>query len=278
MHPTAVRRYTVPWDGESRTLELPAARVTAELRFKDRPPLPDPAAAILHALENPIGARPLRDLAGPGARVALITGDRMTDRMLGARDRLDLKLDVLVNSDEQIVDLYAGDFRQEWRAAVAAAKEIWTTPIEPGDIAVIYPGDTRERYLSCCSYMTVAMGASMCRPDGAVIVTLSAAGGWSAEPESDRHQASLEQFALSSTEMARRMVRSQGNLRSLSNVYREKLVMERLPVYLHCDGFSDAEARELGFAGAFRTLEEALAVAGRRIGRPEGTIKVCAHA
>jgi len=419
MSNTARKAFAVPWDGAWRTIELPAERLMAELGFVDRPPLSDPAQAILTALEHPIAAPPLRALAKSGAKVALLTGDRMTDRMLGARDqlalpimdhlnklgvrdedvtivyacgmhahaharerlgpqvlgrarlveheaedcsqltyvgatsrgtpvwvntvvaeadvrigigevspvgpagwcgggkiilpgvsgadtiehnhrmvispevrlgaihrnpvRLDmeeaadlaglhLKVDLLVNSAEQIVAVYAGDFRQEWRTAVAAAKEIWTTPMQPTDIAVVYPGDTRERYLGGATYLTIAIGDAMTAADGCVIMALSAAGGWTPDPSSDRHQSTAEQFALNSAEMARRMVRSQGNLRSWSNAYVPKVIMERKPVFLCCDGFTDAEARSLGFAGAFSDMGEALAVAGQRIGRPQGSI------
>ncbi|MBM3187834.1 MAG: DUF2088 domain-containing protein [Chloroflexi bacterium] len=419
---TAQHTYALPWNGQERVLALPAERITAEVRFTDKPALPDPAGAILSALDNPIGAPPLADLVRPGAKVALLTGDRMTDRMLGTRDglafplldrlnalgvrdedvsivyacgmhahgharerlgekvlarvrmveheamddaqmvyvgvtsrgtpvwvnrvvaeadvrlaigevspvgpagwcgggkiilpgvagrdtiehnhrmvlspearlgainrnpvrldieeaaelaHLDLKVDVLVNSAERIVAVYAGDFRQEWRAAVAAAKEIWTTPMEPTDIAVVYPGDTRERYLGGAAYMTFGIGEAMTRPEGAVIVTLSAAGGWSSDPTSDRYGATEEGFSLTAEEMARRLVRSEGNLRSWSNAYMAKAVLERKPFYLHCDGYTDAQARRLGFAGAYRSLEDALAAATERVGRPEATISTC---
>jgi len=417
----ASRSFIVAWNGAQRALEIPAERIKAELRFVDRPPLADPAQAILAALESPIAAPPLRALVQPGAKVALLTGDRMTDRMLGARDRLalpildhlnklgvrdedvtivyacgmhahgharermgpevlgrvrfveheaedpsqlaylgatsrgtpvwinkavaeadvrigvgevspvgpagwcgggkiilpgvsgadtiehnhrmvispqvrlgaihrnpvrldmeeaadlaglHLKVDLLVNSEEQIVDVFAGDFRQEWRTAVAAAKEIWTTPMEPTDIAVVYPGDTRERYLGGATYITIAVGDAMTLRDGCIVMALSAAGGWTADSSSDRHQSTAEQFALRAEEMARRMVRSQGNLRSWSNSYVPKVIMERKPVFLCCDGFTDAEARRLGFAGAYRQMDEALAAAGERIGRPQGSISV----
>ena len=421
MASTTRRSYVVPWNDTMRTFELPAERVAAELHFVDKPPLPDPAQAIMAALESPIGAPPLRALVQPGAKVALLTGDRMTDRMLGARDRLalpildhlnklgvrdedvtivyacgmhthghardrlgrevlararlveheaenpsqltyvgatsrgtpvwinkavaeadvrigvgevspvgpagwcgggkiilpgvagadtiehnhrmvispevrlgaiqrnpvrldmeeaadlaglQLKVDLLVNSAEQIVDVFAGDFREEWRMAVAAAKEIWTTPMEPTDIAIVYPGDTRERYLGGATYITIAVGDAMTVREGAIILALSASGGWTTDSSSDRHQSLAEQFALSSVEMAHRMVRSQGNLRSWSNTYVPKVIMEHKPVFLCCDGFTDAEARRLGFAGAYREMDQALAAAGERIGRPQGSISV----
>ena len=420
MPATAMRHYSVSWNGEPRTLELPADRLAAELRFKDLPPLDDPAGAILRALEEPIGAPPLRGLVKPGARVAILVGDRMTDRMIGSRDhlafpildhlnrlgvrdqdvtivyacgmhahahardrlgpevlarvrfveheatdesqlayvgatsrgtpvwvnrvvaeadvrigigevspvgpagwcgggkiilpgvagrdtiehnhrmvispevrvgaidrnpvrldieeaadlaKLDLKLDVLVNSDERIVAVYCGDFRKEWRTALALAKDIWTTPMEPTDIAVVYPGDTRERGLGGPIYLQLPAADAMTKPDGAIVLTLSAANGWGGDPAAgDRHGPNQEMFALSSQEMARRMVRAQGNVRSLHIAYMGKVVVERKPVFLHCDGYGDAEARALGFAGAFRSLEDALAAATERVGRRDATI------
>ena len=418
---THLRRYAVPWNGETRSLDVPAARITAALRFNDLPPLADPARAIVQALEAPIGAPALRALVKPGATVALLVGDRMTDRMIGSRDRLgvalldylgglgvrdddvsvvyacgmhahaharerlgsellsrvrfveheaaddsqltyvgatgrgtpvlvnravaeadvrvgigeispvgpagwcgggkivlpgvcgrdtiehnhrmvispqvrlgaihhnpvrldieeaaelarlDLKVDFLVNSAEQIVAVYAGDFRKEWRAALPQAKEIWTTPMEPTDVAVVYPGDTRERYLSAPIYLTLPIADAMTRPRGAIVLTLSAAGGWSANPASDDYGPSAEMFARSSLEIARRMVRSQGNVRSLHIAYMGKVVVERKPVFLHCDGVGDAEARELGFAGASTSFEDVLALASERAGRRDASISV----
>jgi lactate racemase len=217
-----------------------------------------------------------RMVMSPEVRLGAIERNPVRLDMEEAADlaRLDLKLDVLVNSAEQVVDLYAGDFRVEWRTAVAAAKKIWTTPMTPTDLAVLYPGDTRERFLGGATYMTLGIGDAMTVPGGAIVLSLSAAGGWSSEPHSDRHGATPEQFALSTAEMTRQMVRSQGNLRSWSNAYMAKVIVERKPIFLHCDGFTDAEARELGFAGAFRTLEETLAAAAQRIGNPDATLSV----
>ena len=413
-------QYTVLWNGESRCLELPAERVAAELRFKDLPALPDPAGAILEALESPLAAPPLRELVRPGATVALLVGDRMTDYMLGSRDhlalplldhlnklgvhddavtlvyacgmhphghaeerigpevlsrvrlvvhdgaddsrmiyvgatsrgtpvwvnravaeadvrigigevspvgpagwcgggkiilpgvcgrdtiehnhrmvispevrlgavernpvRLDieeaaelvglqLKVDLLVNSEQRIVAVYCGDFRKEWREAIGGAREIWTTEMEPTDVAVLYPGETRERYLGAPVYMTLGIGDLMTRPGGAIVLTLSAAGGWSQSYDGG-HGPTEEMFSLPSTEIARRMVRAQGSIRGLHIAYMGKVIAERKPVFLHCDGFDDARARALGFAGAFATLEAAVAAASERVGRASASLSV----
>src|SRR5207244_10710980 len=62
--------------------------ITAEIEFTDLPPIEDPAGALRQAMDAPIGKAPLRALVKPGDRVALLTGDRITDRMLGSRDGL----------------------------------------------------------------------------------------------------------------------------------------------------------------------------------------------
>ena len=415
---SATRRYQVSWNGEPRAIELPAARVAAELRFRDLPALADPAEAIVAALEDPIAAPPLRELVRPGATVAILVGDRMTDYMLGSRDgiglilldhlnalgvrdrdvtivyacgmhphgharerlgaalldrvrlvehegeddgqmtyfgvtsrgtpvwvnrvvaeadvrigfgeispvgpagwcgggkivlpgvcgrdtiehnhrmalspevrigaiernpirldieeaaalvRLDLKIDVLVNSAEKIVAVYCGGFREEWRAALPLAEEIWTTPMEPTDVAVLYPGDARERHLSGPIYMTLYIADVMTRPGGAIVLTMSAAGGWDV-PNAGGHSPTQEMFALSAEEMARRMVRSRGSIRALHLAYMAKRVVEAKPVFLNCDGVTDAEARALGFAGAFGTLEGALAAASEAAGGQKASI------
>jgi hypothetical protein len=190
---------------------------------------------------------------------------------------LHLKVDLLVNSAQRIVAVFCGDFRAEWREAIELAREIWTTEMAPTDVAVLYPGETRERYLSAPVYMTLGIGDMMTRPGGAIVLSLSAAGGW-AQSYDGGHGPTEEMFALPSTEIARRMVRAQGSIRGLHIAYMGKVVAERKPVFLHCDGYDDASARALGFAGAYRDLASAVAAASERAGRADGSISVSAPA
>jgi hypothetical protein len=191
--------------------------------------------------------------------------------------RLDMKIDLLVNTDERIVDVYAGDFRKEWRAGLVRAKEIWTTPMEPTDVSISYPGEGREMYLGTTMYLAPMVAETMSRPGGASILSLSAAGGWESRvgPDlKDVYGPSEDMFRDTAEHMARRMVRSQGNIRSLHIAYMAKVVLERKPVFLHCDGYADAEARALGFAGSSRSLDEAIAMASDHIGVNKPTLSV----
>src|SRR5687768_7796621 len=84
--------YTVSWNGQPKPLAVPRDNLAHELTMTDLPPLPDVAGAIIAALEAPIGVAPLSEQLRPGMRVALLTGDRITDVMLGSRDGVGLRL------------------------------------------------------------------------------------------------------------------------------------------------------------------------------------------
>jgi hypothetical protein len=156
------------------------------------------------------------------------------------------------------------------------AKEIWTTPMEPTDVAVVYPGDTRERHLGAPVYLGFPIGDAMTKPTGTVVLTMSAAGGWSANSTpNDRYGPGAEMFKDSSEQIARKMVRTDGNVRSLHIAYMGKVAVERKPFFVHCDGFTDAEVKRFGFAGAFTSFDAALAAATEASGNPNGSISCC---
>ncbi len=412
------KTYQVPWNEAEIEISVPADSVTAEIRFTDLPPVPDSAAALLRAMDEPIGRPPLADLVWPGAKVALLTGDRMTDLMLGSRDglghvildylnragvrdrdvtlvyacgthphrnadekigprlinrvgryvkhlstdddqlsfvgyttrgnavwlnravveadvvigvgeispnthggwcgggkmivpgvagqatvehnhrwlmrsetplgladgnplrldmeegadlgRLAFKIDVLVNSDQQIVAVYSGDFRKEHRAALDVARQIWMTKLDPVDVAIYSPGDGRERYLENSLFITLDSAELATKPDGVIILIASAAGGYAPAGGGwpyNAHQTSQELMKQSSPEIARAMIESRGNLRSASMVFAAKRVLEQRKVFLVCEGIEPGEAKALGFAGCFRSFDAALAEAWALKGR-----------
>jgi nickel-dependent lactate racemase len=415
--------YRVPWGDGSRELRIPKDQITARITFTDLPVVPDLPAAFVHAMEHPIGKPPLRSLVKPGSRVALLTGDRITDRMLGSRDGighvildylnaagvpddhvtlvfapgthplrnadekigpalinrvgryvrhdatrdedqvfkgytsrgnavwinrvvaeadlvvgvgeicpnshggwtgggkiilpgvaglatveqnhrnlmlpdiplgladsnplrldmeeaaelagLDFKIDVLINSSEQIVAVYAGDFRQEHRAALPQAREIWMTRMEPTDINVYYPGDIRERSLESSLFITITAADLATKPDGIIIGCLSAADGFARGRASpyNAEKTGRDVLKMSAEAIARDMIFRNGSVRTASMHFATKHTLERKRVYLVCDGIDPVEAAEFGFAGTFRTLDEALGRATEVKGR-DATISV----
>ena len=421
MHNT--KNFTVDWNGAQRTLSVPQDSIAAEIGMTDLPALNDPWAAIMRALENPIGRPPLPDLLRPGMSVALMTGDRFTDQMLGERDgmglklldylnrlgirdegvtlvyspgshpsprwreilgeallsrvrcirhdcydnanlvflggtsrgtplwvnravveadfrlaigeispnvqggwcgggkmilpgvagwdtieqnhahvispvntlgladgnpmredmeeaaglaRLDIKVDVLVDSHSRVVAAYAGDYFQEHRTALAQARRIWMTPMEPADIYLLYPGSGSERHLSSSFFIKIEGAELGTREDGIIIVAQSAAEGWAPEavggPGAD-HASDLSPdeaqrlFAAGTEALARAMVRREGNVRTLSMLYTARRVLERRRVFLVCDGISPEQGRALGYALCTPSYDEALAMGLAERGR-----------
>lgn len=404
------KSYPVTLAGLARVLEVPAENVQVEFQMTDLPPLVDLPAAIVRALENPIGCAPLSERVKRGDKVAIMTGDRITDKVLGVGGRvgfllldhlnrlgipdddvtlvyaggmhpnafvnqnlgpelmvrvrtivhdprdegslrycgvtpygspvwvnrvvaeadfslgigeispaihggwcgggkivlpgvagrwtiesnhyllivpkntycladgnhmrldmeeaadlagLKMKLDVLVNSKAEVVDVYAGDFRREHRAALPKARQIWLTRLKaPTDIAVVYPSEVRERRLADSLWISLEASEFGTKEDGVIILALSAAEGWSSpERLAADAAAPAEMMRLDLEELAKMLVRKQGNIRNVSMVYSAKRVLASRRVFLVSDGISPEDAHAFGFALATRSFDEALAAA-----------------
>jgi len=405
--------YPIDWNGQGRTISVPRDNLVAEIGMTDLPPLENPNRAILKALEHPIGCVPLSESLRPGSTVAVMTGDRFTDHMLGTRDglgmalldhlnrlgvrdadvtlvyapgshpsprwreilgpellgrvrcvrhdcydeanlaylgvtsrctpvwvnrvvaeadyrlgigeispnlqggwcgggkiilpgvagwdtiqqnhadvlspintlgladgnpmrldmeeaagmaHLDMKVDVLVDSHSRVVDVYAGDYIKEHRVALQKAREIWMTPMDPADVYVLYPGQGVERHLEPCFFMKIEGAEVGTKPDGMIIMVLSAAGGWAPDATTGHSlwMAPSETAALfrQGTEaLARVLVRKSHNIRTCSMLYSARRVLDRRRVFLVCDGIAPDEARALGFAHCTPDFDEALSLA-----------------
>jgi len=175
--------------------------------------------------------------------------------------RLDKKVDVLVDSSPQIVDVYAGDFVKEHRAALdGRAREIWMTDMEPADIYVFYPGDGSEQYLTSSFFIRIEAAEIGTKEDGVIIMALSAAGGWSPDQKGKHSTGDTEELFKGGTpEIARAMVRKEVNIRTWSILYTARRVLERRKVILVCDGIDPGQAKELGFEYCTPSFDDAMA-------------------
>jgi nickel-dependent lactate racemase len=175
---------------------------------------------------------------------------------------LDMKVDVLVDSRARIVDVYAGDFVEEHRAALDRARDIWMTKMEPADIYVLYPGEGSEKYLSSSFFIRIEGAELATKDDGIIIMVLSAAGGW-APQETTVHSMSdaSRLFKAGTEEIARTMVRRDANARTCSILFTARRVLERRRVFLVCDGIQPQEAKEFGFEYCTPRFEDALVLA-----------------
>lgn len=221
-----------------------------------------------------------RQLMRPGTPLGLADGNPLRRDMEEGADlgRLAFKIDVLVNSAQQIVAIYSGDFRQEHRAALNdKGREIWMTRMAPVDVAIYSPGDGRERYLESSLFITLDSAMLATRPDGVIILVASAAGGYAPEggglPFSDRLSA-RDLLKRSSPEIARAMIDTTGNVRTASILFAAKRVLEQRAVLLVAEGIDPAEARAFGFADCVPSVDAALERALAWKGR-DATLATC---
>ena len=168
----------------------------------------------------------------------------------------------------QIVDVYAGDFYAEHRAALVRAREIWMTKMEPVDIYVLYPGEGSETHLSTSFFIRIEGADLGVKDDGIIIMALSAAGGWAPQDAGMFTFGDTSAIFKSGTEeIIRSMVRCEGNLRTDSMLFTARRVLEKRRVFLACDGIQAQEAKEYGFQHCTSRFEDALALALQERGK-----------
>jgi lactate racemase len=200
--------------------------------------------------------------------LGLADGNHMRlDMEEGARMAgLEMKVDLLIDRQARIVDVYAGDFVAEHRAALNnRARAIWMNKMAPADIYVLYPGETSEKYLSSSFFIRIEGAELGTKPDGIIILALSAAGGWAPPTVPGDRWLSAEQgyelFQAGTAEIARQMVRKAVDVRGASILYTARRVLERRKVILVSDGITPAAARALGFYQGTACFDDALAIA-----------------
>jgi nickel-dependent lactate racemase len=219
-----------------------------------------------------------RTLMSADCQTGLADGNRLRRDIEEAADlaRLTFKIDVLINSDQRIVDVYSGEHRQEHRAALPKAREIWMTRLDPVDVAVYSPGDGRDRYLESGLWISFDSAFLATKPDGVIIWIAASSGGYAAGSGLPfrADMPSRELFKLPSHEIARLMIDSRGNVRTSSMLFAMRRVLEQRTVLLVSEGIDPAEARAFGFAGGYRDFDAALQHA-RSLKGPAATMATC---
>ena len=201
--------------------------------------------------------------------LGLADGNHMRlDMEEGARmAHLEMKVDVLIDSQAQIVDVYAGDFVAEHRAALQGkARDIWMTPMAPADIYVLYPGAWSTQHLISSFFIRIEGAELGTKEDGVIILVTPATQGWAAPNTNGQvgdlsAEESIELFKAGTEEIAKQMVRKAANVRTASMLYTARRVLERRKVILVSDGIAPEEARALGFQQGTACFEDALALA-----------------
>jgi nickel-dependent lactate racemase len=179
---------------------------------------------------------------------------------------LDMKVDILINSREEVVAIYAGDFRKEHRAALKEAREIWMTKMDPVDIMIVHPNSERERYLSRSFFGMLEASDLATKDGGTIILVLSGTGGWAPPEQIAGESCGPEYLKMPIDELAKRIVRRDGYVRGMVILYSAKRFLEKNRVILVSEGISAGDAKEFGFAASTRSFDEALYQALKRHG------------
>src|SRR5690349_6112095 len=70
-----LRRFTLDYGRTGLEVALPADRVVGPLEIRTAAPVADPEAAVVEAIERPIGSAPLRELARGRCDVCILVCD-----------------------------------------------------------------------------------------------------------------------------------------------------------------------------------------------------------
>jgi nickel-dependent lactate racemase len=179
---------------------------------------------------------------------------------------LDMKMDILINSREEVVAIYAGDFREEHRTALIKAREIWMTKMDPVDIAIVHPNKARERYLSRSFFGMLDSSDLATKDDGTIILVLSGTGGWAPPEEIPGESCGPELLKMPMEQLAQKIVRKEGYVRGMAMLFSAKKILNNKRVIVVSNGISDQDAKEFGFAYSTRSFEDALSQALKQHG------------
>lgn len=107
-----IKTYQVSFGGTAYPIRIPRSNIAAELTMTELPPVVDVHRAVIDALEHPIGSPPLSERLKAGNKVALLVGDRITDRLLGSGQGVGMTLLNHLNRlgirDSDVMLVYAG--------------------------------------------------------------------------------------------------------------------------------------------------------------------------
>jgi len=184
-------------------------------------------------------------------------------RMVG----LDMKIDVLINSRQEIVSVFAGDPVKEWKASIPFSDRIWSTRIKhKADIFIYHPGSLRERTALGGLYQSVETAELCLKDDGIIINASSCVDGLAGKV---RLKVTCGQYTppfssvinlarLSTEKLAKLIVRHEVNVRDAILVYRQRRILEKYRVFLASNKIPNEKAQEYGFALSGISLEETI--------------------
>ena len=214
----------------------------------------------------------------------------MREDVMDAADlaRLRVKIDFTANA------VFAGYFREEWPIAVDYLQQHQMIPVEPADLYVFAPANSRELM---SMYMQIEVAEEATKRHGVIIACISAANHrpvsdrplcetldelihateeWTKESGDDNPQhahwhhrdmvCKEELLARDFDEITRVVARMDGEPRSTTHVWSHKRCIQNRHTILVTEGVSPEEGERFGFKTTHRRFDDALAEARSVLG------------
>ncbi len=201
---------------------------------------PKLVAPGLAGLETTLVLHDSRRIADPRATWAVIEGNPVHDdvRAIAAATGVDFACDVVLNSDQEIVAVFAGELFAMHAAGCAFARELSMQPVErPFDVVVTtnsgFPLD-QNLYQSVKGQSAAAM---IVRPGGLIVAACECSDGF---PDHGSYKELLTRYA-SGHELAEAIRTAESTWPDQWELQLQARVQETCRVAMHADGLSDAE-------------------------------------
>jgi len=173
-------------------------------------------------------------------------------------------IDVCINTKGEVVKVYAGDYGQEFKAALPLSRKIYMTRFDRADITIMSRPPSWDRTLSSAIYHGLLASDLAVKDDGIIILVASCINGWALKEDLEMEQVpGPDLYRMSTEELAYSLVRRRGDfsVRVVSIAFPHKRVLENKRVFLVSERISDIEAKEFGFAFSTKSFPEALSKA-----------------
>ena len=140
-------RWEVAWQSGPQVIDIPDRNLAGLVERPEIPPLADPVAAVMAAVDAPLGCPPLDELARPGQRVALLVTD-WHDSIFGVEGKVGLALLDRLNArgipDDHITVVHAAGMHGHHRgrekvgeAIIGRVRYLEHNPIDEASLALI---------------------------------------------------------------------------------------------------------------------------------------------
>jgi nickel-dependent lactate racemase len=188
---------------------------------------------------------------------------------------LDFKIDTVTGRPAgDLYDIYAGDFKQEYREGVKLADKIYGTRIEEKTDICIYLSGDRGKYINSVFWYAPFMTDQATKDDGIVIQVVSGEGGWNAPTGHQTFTPAL--MRLSTEQMAWNVcgdMEKGVNLRDTACAWQVKKALELKKNFLVTEHENKEFLEAAGMSYVTNSFDDALAKALQEKGK-DATISV----